>query len=194
MGAARLAIAEADAAVVAAALRSGGYGSIEIGGFTFEPGDLLVETEDKPGIAAASEGALLVGIDTTVTPELEAEGTAREFVHRIQNMRKAAGFEIEERIVTYVIPAECGNLAPSPYGEGRGMLGGLGVPLSGPLSLQGERVGVRGARPPLPTRGEGWGEGTGRGEAGTVDVRANLKPPLSRQPSPHRRRTSARRH
>ncbi|MCY4581677.1 MAG: DUF5915 domain-containing protein, partial [Chloroflexi bacterium] len=104
MGAARSAIAEADASAVAATLRAGGYGSIELGGFTFEPGDFLVEVEDKPGIAAASEGPLLVGIETTLTPELEAEGTAREFVHRVQNMRKAAGFEIEDRIVTYVTP------------------------------------------------------------------------------------------
>lgn len=103
MGAARNAIAEADASAVAAALRSGGYGSIELGGFTFEPGDFLIEVEDKPGIVTANEGALLVGIDTTLTPELEAEGTAREFVHRVQNMRKAAGFEIEDRIVTYVL-------------------------------------------------------------------------------------------
>ena len=128
MGAARSAIAEADAPAVAATLRSGG--SVELGGFTFEGDDLLVETNDKPGVAAASEGALLVGIDTTLTPELEAEGTAREFVHRVQNMRKAAGFEIEDRIVIYLSPSV--------------------------------------ARPPLPTRGEGWGEGTARGEAGTA--------------------------
>ncbi len=104
MGAARGAIAGADAAAVAAALRTGG--SVEIGGFTFDAGDLLVETEDKPGIAAASEGPLLVGIDTTLTPELKAEGTAREFVHRVQNMRKSAGFAIEDRIVTYVTPKD----------------------------------------------------------------------------------------
>ena len=106
MGAARTAIAGADAAAVAAALRSGGYGGIEIGGFTFDPGDFLIEVEDKPGIATASDGLLLIGIDTTLTPELEAEGTAREFVHRVQNMRKAAGFEIEDRIVTYVLPKD----------------------------------------------------------------------------------------
>ena len=148
LGAARSAIVGADAAAVAAALRPGG--TVELGGFTFEAGDLLVETEDKPGIAAASEGALLVGIDTTLTPELEAEGTAREFVHRIQNMRKSAGFEIEERIVTYVspsplspavIPAEAG--ISQPTGEGMG----------------------QGARLPLPARGEGWGEGTGQGDS-----------------------------
>ena len=115
MGAARTAIAEADAAAVAATLRSGGYGSIEIGGFTFDPGDFLIEVEDKPGIATASEGPLLIGIDTTLTPELEAEGTAREFVHRVQNMRKAAGFEIEDRIVTYVTPLTDALAAQEAY-------------------------------------------------------------------------------
>ena len=113
MGAARQAIAGADAAAVAAAIRSGGYGSIEIGGFTFDPGDFLVEVEDKPGVTAASEGPLLVGIDTTLTPELEAEGTSREFVHRVQNMRKSAGFAIEDRIVTYVVPAPP-SVVPAP--------------------------------------------------------------------------------
>ena len=99
MGAARQAIADADAAAVAAALRSGGYGSVEIGGFTFEPGDVLVEVEDKPGIAAASEGALLVGIDTTLTAELRQEGLARELVHAIQTLRRSAGLDIADRIV-----------------------------------------------------------------------------------------------
>ena len=154
MGAARQAIAGADAAAVAAAIRSGGYGSIEIGGFTFDPGDFLIEVEDKPGVTAASEGPLLVGIDTTLTPELEAEGTAREFVHRVQNMRKAAGFAIEDRIVTYVVPAKAGTSQPkSEEGEGTAVR---------PPSPLGRGVGGEGTavRPPLPTRGEGWGEGT----------------------------------
>ena len=133
MGAARQAIAGADAAAVAAALRSGGYGSIELGGFTFEPGDFLVEVEDKPGIAAASEGALLVGIDTTLTPELEAEGTAREFVHRVQNMRKAAGFAIEDRIVTYVVPAPP-SVIPAKAGTS---------PLSLPGALSSQETYIR---------------------------------------------------
>ena len=101
MGAARQAIAGADAAAVAAALRSGGYGSIEIGGFTFEPGDFLVEVEDKPGITSVSEGALLVAIDTTLTPELAREGLARELVHRVQNLRRSAGLDISDRITLF---------------------------------------------------------------------------------------------
>ena len=102
LGAARKAIAAAAAASVAATLRA--EGSVTLDGMTFDAGDLLVEMNDKSGIAAASEGAvgsLLVGVDTTLTPELEAEGLAREIVHRIQGMRRTAGFDIEDRIVTY---------------------------------------------------------------------------------------------
>jgi isoleucyl-tRNA synthetase len=40
-------------------------------------------------------------VDTTITPELRAEGLAREIVRRVQEMRKAAGFEIADRISTY---------------------------------------------------------------------------------------------
>ena len=46
------------------------------------------------------EGGYMVALDTTVTPELAEEGLARELVHRIQNLRRGAGFEITDRIVT----------------------------------------------------------------------------------------------
>lgn len=82
-------------------------GSVTLHGLVFASEDLLTELEEKPHIAAASEGSggLLVGIDKTLTRELEMEGLARELVHRVQNIRKAAGFEIEDRIVTYISPA-----------------------------------------------------------------------------------------
>jgi isoleucyl-tRNA synthetase len=41
---------------------------------------------------------MTVALDTHVSPELEAEGMAREVVHHIQNLRKQAGFEITDRI------------------------------------------------------------------------------------------------
>jgi len=50
---------------------------------------------------AADEAGYAVGLDTSLTPELREEGLARELVHRIQNLRKAAGLEISDRIVTY---------------------------------------------------------------------------------------------
>ena len=50
---------------------------------------------------AEDESGLAVGLDTRITPELADEGLAREIVHRIQNLRKAAGFDIADRIVVY---------------------------------------------------------------------------------------------
>ena len=49
----------------------------------------------------ALEDGYMVAVDTTVTPELAQEGLARELVHRIQNLRRAARFELTDRIVTY---------------------------------------------------------------------------------------------
>ena len=47
------------------------------------------------------EGGYMVAVDGTVTPELAEEGLARELIHRIQNLRRAADFEVTDRIVTY---------------------------------------------------------------------------------------------
>ena len=49
----------------------------------------------------ALEGGYMVAVDGTITPELAEEGLARELVHRIQNLRRAADFEVTDRIVTY---------------------------------------------------------------------------------------------
>ena len=50
---------------------------------------------------ASDEAGYSVILDTAVTPELAEEGLARELVHRIQNLRKAAGFDISDHITTY---------------------------------------------------------------------------------------------
>ena len=49
----------------------------------------------------ALEGGYMVAVDGQLTPELAEEGLARELVHRIQNMRRSANFEVTDRIVTY---------------------------------------------------------------------------------------------
>jgi len=46
-------------------------------------------------------GSYAVGLDTTITPDLADEGLARDLVHRLQTMRKNAGFDIADYIVTY---------------------------------------------------------------------------------------------
>ncbi len=63
-----------------------------------EAEDVEIFTEDMPGWLVANEGKLTVALDITVTPSLEREGIAREFVNRIQNIRKSNGYEITDRI------------------------------------------------------------------------------------------------
>ena len=101
----RSALASADAAVVAAQVRAGE--PVALDGFTLEPQEVLVNVEEMPGLAVAVEGGggLVVALDTTLTPELEEEGLAREMVHRVQSIRREAGLEIDDRIVTHVMGA-----------------------------------------------------------------------------------------
>jgi isoleucyl-tRNA synthetase len=68
-----------------------------------EPFDFLLEdaeilTEDLPGWSVASEGKLTVALDITITEELRQEGIAREFVNRIQNLRKDLDFDVTDHI------------------------------------------------------------------------------------------------
>ena len=65
-----------------------------------------ISSEDIPGWTVASKGRLTVALDITVTPELESEGHAREFVNRIQKIRKDAGFELTDRVLVQVAASE----------------------------------------------------------------------------------------
>jgi isoleucyl-tRNA synthetase len=69
--------------------------------------DVEVLTEDIPGWLVAGEGGLTVALDIEITPDLRAEGLARELVNRIQQRRKDAGLEVTDRIaLTLDGPAE----------------------------------------------------------------------------------------
>jgi isoleucyl-tRNA synthetase len=59
---------------------------------------LEVITLDIPGWQTASEGTLTVALDSTLSPSLVLEGTARELVNRIQKIRKDRGYELTDRI------------------------------------------------------------------------------------------------
>jgi len=65
--------------------------------------EVEVIAEDIPGWSVASKGNLTVALDTTVTEELKMEGDAREFVNRVQNIRKDKGFELTDRIFVDVL-------------------------------------------------------------------------------------------
>ena len=60
--------------------------------------EVEITSEDIPGWTVANKGTLTVALDVTITPELEREGNAREFVNRIQKIRKESGFELTDRI------------------------------------------------------------------------------------------------
>ncbi len=66
-----------------------------------EIGFIKGDAELGEGYAQVEEGGYSVGIDIEITPELADEGVARELVHRLQTMRKQAGFDIADYILTY---------------------------------------------------------------------------------------------
>jgi isoleucyl-tRNA synthetase len=61
--------------------------------------DVEIQTEDVPGWLVASEGGLTIALDINLTEELKQEGIAREFINKIQNIRKESDFEVTDRIV-----------------------------------------------------------------------------------------------
>jgi isoleucyl-tRNA synthetase len=92
---------------VMAGARSGEWrllddGRVEVGGVVLDEDEFQLTARARPGHEVAEEGGLLVALDTKLTPELEAEGLAREVGHRLQNLRKAAGYEISDRILAAV--------------------------------------------------------------------------------------------
>ncbi len=66
------------------------------------PEDLLIETMQKEGFQAESDGGVTVVLDTNLTEELIEEGFVRELISKIQTMRKDAGFEVMDTIKIYV--------------------------------------------------------------------------------------------
>ncbi|SRR5579883_29301 len=84
--------------------QSTGTLKLEIDGaeVVLERGDIEVSAEDVEGWLVASEGGFTVALDTHLTPELRSEGMAREFVNRVQNLRKESGFDVTDRIGIFV--------------------------------------------------------------------------------------------
>ena len=64
--------------------------------------DLEVYTDHIPGYEIAAKGSLTVALDITITDDLKKEGDAREFVNRIQNIRKDSGFNLTDRITVTI--------------------------------------------------------------------------------------------
>ena len=74
---------------------------VKIGSFTLGQDEIEIRSTDRAGYSVARERHLVVAVTTDISPDLALEGLARELVHRIQNMRREAGFDIADHIVTY---------------------------------------------------------------------------------------------
>ncbi len=73
-------------------------GSLSRGGFDLVAEDVIITSEDIPGWSVASEGGVTVALDITITDSLRREGIARDFVNRVQNLRKDMGLEVLDKI------------------------------------------------------------------------------------------------
>ena len=65
---------------------------------TLDLEDVLILSEDIPGWSVASQDGVTVALDINITDELKQEGLARDFVNRIQNLRKEMGLEVQDKI------------------------------------------------------------------------------------------------
>lgn len=87
---------------VAQAIASAKSIPFEVEGITITEDDVTITRSPKAGLVVASSGTIVVGLKTTLTPELIAEGNAREFVSTVQSMRKEADFDVVQRICLIV--------------------------------------------------------------------------------------------
>src|SRR5690606_15000415 len=81
---------------------------VVVGGERLEPGEfeLVLESADPANAIAFLGAGDFVVLDTAVTPELEAEGLARDLIRQVQDARRAAGLDISDRIaLELVLPA-----------------------------------------------------------------------------------------
>lgn len=82
-----------------------------------ELADVEIISEDIPGWLVANEGNVTVALDITVTPELRAEGIARDIVNRIQNIRKNRDYDITDKITLTFAPSTEAEEALSRYAD-----------------------------------------------------------------------------
>jgi len=84
-----------------------GGGSTVVAGHEISADDIIVQRVPRPGMVVAAESPFSVAIDTALTPELEIEGTARELINRIQQIRRDRGLDVTDRIeVTWASASE----------------------------------------------------------------------------------------
>ena len=101
------AIAALDPARALAAVREGTEIGISVAGreHTLSAGDLILTMKAPEGYSVEREGAHAVALDLAIDDDLLREGRAREIVHAVQNARKTAGLQVEDRIELWLAGA-----------------------------------------------------------------------------------------
>ena len=122
------------------------------GDVTLNKGDYEISSEDMPGWLVATEGAMTIALDITITEQLKQEGVARELINRIQNLRKSNGFDVTDKVnvTIYADGTDGEEIAASLVGFGE-YVGAQTLALSvvaAPLSEAGDAPEVE------------WNEGT----------------------------------
>ncbi len=79
-------------------------GNSELGEFEITFDDVLISSQDVQGYAVAREGDLTVALDIQLDDNLIKEGLARDFVNRIQNLRKDTGLDVQDKISLVIVP------------------------------------------------------------------------------------------
>ena len=93
-----------DSETVAHALMTEGKVNVVVDGEAYEilPNEVEVKSLAREGFAVAEEGSYVAALVTDLTPDLVAEGMAREFVRRLQDFRKESGLDVADRIRVYL--------------------------------------------------------------------------------------------
>ncbi|MCL5996703.1 MAG: class I tRNA ligase family protein [Chloroflexi bacterium] len=99
----RAALNALDPFTVASAVKARQTLEVRIDGksVSLAPDDVLVQAMPREGLVVAGDAGIVVALDTTLTESLLYEGLAREVVRRLNDLRKAAGLELSDRIITH---------------------------------------------------------------------------------------------
>ena len=147
-----------------AAARAGAFevradGSVAIAGLVLAPDEVEIMASPRPGTAVAHDEGLVVVIDIELTDELRAEGDARELQRAIQDLRRDAALELDDRIE---LVADLGADAPRirPYLDA--------------VAAETLADGVMLGAPP-----EGWAQASVKlsgGDEATIALRSTVRP------------------
>ena len=98
----RVELGRLDPVTVAGTVRAGLELNLSIDGrtITLAPDDVLVQATPREGLVVAGQEGVVVALDTHLTEALVYEGLAREVVRRVNDLRKDAGLELTDRIIT----------------------------------------------------------------------------------------------